>query len=283
MRCPLQVSETRKQYTITSKSQAGIRSVVGNLTSCCGTFCSGVSMWFADRLAQLIQVSMGLSAATAAYALSINISQMKIASSVIVVTCTFVQTCDSLSFVLIELFGLAYWATVRARINQKKDAFEDACVDAAAELIGSTRTFAAMTARNARRVMHSSNAGGVAVDVPLGDGEKWMLSKVDEVGELMRGSPIKCLISTLNLTIFLNGYNAHASQLLPAYDSPCLHPTVLYIPSRLLHASYTPPPTSLCAYRASTSTLTHASPPSLPSRLSALAPLHPHASQDPQL
>ena len=182
----------------------------------------------------------------------------------------------SLSFVLIELFGLAYWATVRARINQKKDAFEDACVDAAAELIGSTRTFAAMTARNARRVMHSSNAGGVAVDVPLGDGEKWMLSKVDEVGELMRGSPIKCLISTLNLTIFLNGYNAHASQLLPAYDSPCLHPTVLYIPSRLLHASYTPPT------RLRQQASVHIEPPPLPS-LTHLHPLYPHASRPSRL
>ena len=32
-----------------------------------------------------------------------------------------------------------------------------------------------------------------------------MLSRIDDVGEMVRGSPIKCLISVLNLAIFCNG------------------------------------------------------------------------------
>ena len=114
-----------------------------------------------------------IGACTAAYALYTSVHELHYASAIIIGTCMVVQTTDSMSFVLIELFGFSYWAKIRARINEKKDAFEDRCVDSAADLIASTRTLAAMTARNARRVMHSTGKHGSGVaDVPLGNGEK---------------------------------------------------------------------------------------------------------------
>lgn len=112
--------------------------------------------WVTDRLAQCIQLSMGISALTAAYALSANAHTMVLASAVIVVICMFVQTCDSLAYVLVELLGMRSVERVRKRINDRKDEFEDMCVESAAGLIAQTRAAAVVTARHARRVYFTS-------------------------------------------------------------------------------------------------------------------------------
>jgi hypothetical protein len=167
---------------------------------------------------------MGISAVAAAYALYASGSAMPLAARFIVSVCMTVQAVDSLSYVLVAI-GITSVERLRLRVNARKDEFEESCTVAAAGLIKSTRATAIATARHARRVYFESarkaraSIGGAreggSLDgdpeqlPPVSGCERSLLVKVDRAGEYTRGSPLKCLVSTLNVVIFCNGMSCH--------------------------------------------------------------------------
>ena len=181
-------------------------------------------------LAAFIQTMMGVSALGSAYALAISVHKLRPASVVIVGICVGVQATDSAAFLLADKFGMHSVNQLRIDVNHAKDTFEDYCFASAQQLIATTHALAVAFGRQARRVTFTVVRGvkrTVATALndgveppsalksqdgpvpPLSSGEKWLLHGVDYVGELTRGSPLKCIISTLNLIVFLNGLRSY--------------------------------------------------------------------------
>ena len=191
---------------------------------CCQGLATCVTSHGGAALASLVQCSMGISAVAAAYALYASGSAMPLAARFIVSVCMTVQAVDSLSYVLVAI-GITSVERLRLRVNARKDKFEESCTVAAAGLIKSTRATAIATARHARRVYFESarkaraSIGGAreggSLDgdpeqlPPVSGCERSLLVKVDRAGEYTRGSPLKCLVSTLNVVIFCNGMSCH--------------------------------------------------------------------------
>lgn len=126
-----------------------------------------------------------------------------------------------MSFVLVNLCSMHWITALRSRINAHKDKIEEACIGAVELAIAPPGIFATIAARHTRRVLqtqrwagrHNEAASGAASEhgaaahelAPLSDREVWLLGKMDTTGEMMRDSPLKVLITILNLAVFFNG------------------------------------------------------------------------------
>ena len=173
-------------------------------------------------LAVFVEVSMGVSSLASALAVAVSFHALKPASAVIIGICVSVQATDSAAFLLADCFGLKNVNRLRIDVNRAKDEFEERCFEAAQELIAATHALAVAFGRQARRVTFTVVRGvkrtvasalpdGVEPPdalktqngplPPLGSAEKWVLHRIDTVGELTRGSPLKCIVATLNLIV----------------------------------------------------------------------------------
>ena len=144
----------------------------------------------------MIQLAMGLFGLITAYSLLSNLHRVPMASALILGTCAVVQVQDCLGWIFGELLGFKAVANLRDRVNMRKDAMEESCTKAADGLVSQARGLAIVwgclpSAEQPLKRRRSERVLSVLV-------------KMDQIGALTRSSPLKCLVTTLNLIVFFD-------------------------------------------------------------------------------
>ena len=190
----MDMADTKKWLNADKASQS--------LSSWCGLDEERASAFIAKSL----QASMGAFALVGAYAVLSNLHAIPPVSAAILGVSSLVQATDSLAWLLADVLELKAVGILRDSINLRKDAFEERCVSAADGLIESTRALAIVLAQ---RVRVPATAGGEnKPSAALRPWERAALMKVDSMGHVIRSSPLKCLVSTLNVVLTFDALRA---------------------------------------------------------------------------
>lgn len=181
-------------------------------------------------LAKAMQISMGLSALVQLRSLALQ-HDVAAAARLLGLICFAVQLPDSFGWLLAEFGAIA---TLNSLFNSTRVTLEDGCMSAADSITAKVR-------RSLSSLSSESPFGSAAFDrchasnkylrLLADQVSQFLVRRLDDLGYLVRQSPLKSLVAVLNLVMAIEGFRLHAS--LPSVgDLPGLFglPSVMSLP-----------------------------------------------------